>query len=139
MKPTMLSLATATRVAILAAATPVVTFAASSNPYSFENMVCDEFLIAPDTNPYYPGGVCADPAINLSGVVADTCWLDDGGGGTQTDCPTVDFSTSTYGIGDTSPILQGYIQNDGNKVRVLTWHQCPSVHAVVDGSDIEPV
>ena len=47
------------------------------NPYAFENMVCEEFLIEPDTNPYYPGGVCADPAINLSAVVPDTCIDDD--------------------------------------------------------------
>ncbi|NNK98205.1 MAG: hypothetical protein HKO88_04085, partial [Xanthomonadales bacterium] len=94
------------------------------NPYSFEFMVCDEFLIDPETNPYYPGGVCADPAINLSGVVPDTCLDDDTG--SLTDCPAVEFGTSTYGIGDTNPILQGVVQGEGNKTRVLTWHQCPS-------------
>ncbi len=119
------------------------------NPYAFENMVCETFLIAPGTNPYYPGGVCDDPAINLSGVMPDTC-LDDESKETS-NCPTVDFDTvsTTYGIGDTNPILQGYIksggegggdpeESSGNKTRVLTWHQCPSVHTVL-GSDFDPV
>ena len=35
-------------------------------------------------------------------------------------------STSTFGVGDTNPILQGYLQGEGNKTRVLSWHQCPS-------------
>ena len=63
---------------------------AVDNPYAFANMECETFLIEPATNPYYPGGVCADPAINLSGVVPDTC-IDDGDGGASIACPTVDF------------------------------------------------
>jgi len=102
---------------------------AVDNPYAFENMECETFLIEPDTNPYYPGGVCADPAINLSAVVPDTC-LDDADG-SDTPCPTVTFDGSTYGIGDTNPILQGFIQGEGNQQRVLTWHQCPSDYTVV--------
>jgi len=102
---------------------------AVDNPYAFENMVCESFLIEPGANPYYPGGLCADPAINLSGVVPDTC-LDDELGGTM-DCPKVDFDGSTYGISDTVPILQGYEKGEGNKTRVLTWHQCPSDYTVV--------
>ena len=107
------------------------------NPYAFEFMVCDEFLIEAGTNPYYPGGVCADPAVNLSGVVPDTC-LDDESGSSVA-CPTVDFTTSTYGIGDTNPILQGVVQGDGNKTRVLTWHQCPSDGTVVSSDGMTPV
>jgi len=110
--------------------------AAEDNPYAFENMVCGEWLIDAGDNPYYPGGVCADPATNLSGVVPDTC-LDDGDK-SSTNCPTVDFSIGAFGAGDTNPILQGYIQHEGNQTRVLTWHQCPSVHAIVAG-DIDPV
>ena len=68
------------------------------NPYAFENMVCGTWLIEPDTNPYYPGGVCADPATNLSGVIPDTC-IDDGEGGASILCPTVDFGVGTYGAG----------------------------------------
>ena len=104
---------------------------AVDNPYVFANMVCENWLIEAGTNPYYPGGVCADSAINLSGVVPDTC-LDDETKG-ETPCPTVDFTTSTYGISDTIPILQGYIQSEGNQTRVLTWHQCPSDGAQVAG------
>jgi len=103
---------------------------AADNPYAFDNMVCEEWLIEADTNPYYPGGVCADPAINLSAVVPDTC-IDDADG-SSIPCPTVDFSTSTYGIGDTDPILQGQVQGEGNTMRVLTWHQCPSDYTVLD-------
>ena len=40
-------------------------------------MECETYLIEPDTNPYYPGGVCADPAINLSGVVPDAARASD--------------------------------------------------------------
>jgi hypothetical protein len=102
---------------------------AADNPYAFDNMVCEEWLIEADTNPYYPGGVCADPAINLSGNVPDTC-IDDADG-SSIPCPTVDFTSSTYGIGDTNPILQGLVQGEGNQQRVLTWHQCPSDYTLV--------
>ncbi len=107
------------------------------NPYSFEYMVCETFLVEPGVNPYYPGGVCADPAINLSAVVPDTC-IDDETGGTI-DCPTVDFTDSTYGVGDTNPILQGVVQGEGNKTRVLTWHQCPSDGTVLSSDGLTPV
>ena len=101
-----------------------------NNPYAFTNMACDSWLIGADVNPYYPGGVCGAPATNLSSVVPDTC--KDDGTGSEVDCPTVDFTASMYGIGDTNPILQGFIQGEGNTTRVLTWHQCPS-----DGTQIE--
>ncbi|NNJ94052.1 MAG: hypothetical protein HKP57_04850, partial [Halobacteria archaeon] len=104
---------------------------AVDNPYAFANMECAEPLIPAGENPYYPGGVCADPATNLSGVVPDTCLDDDTGG--LVPCPTVDFTTSTYGIGDTNPILQGVVQGEGNTQRVLTWHQCPSDGAQTAG------
>ncbi len=119
---------------------------AVDNPFAFENMACEEWdLVVGDTNesynPYYPKGICLDPATNLSGVVPDTC-IDDGADGASIACPTVDFTTGTsYGIGDTNPILQGYIKNEGeesqlgNTMRVLTWHQCPSDYTVL-GSDL---
>jgi hypothetical protein len=118
--------------------TAAVTPGIEVNPYAFENMECGTFLIEPGTNPYYPGGVCADPAINLSGVVPDTC-IDDGEGGASIPCPKVDFTNSTYGIGDTNPILQGYIQGEGNTQRVLTWHQCPSDSTVLASDGITPI
>jgi hypothetical protein len=109
----------------------------TDNPYAFVNMVCGTFLIEPGTNPYYPGGVCADPATNLSGVVPDTCW--DDGTDASTPCPTVDFTSSTYGIGDTNPILRGVVQGEGNQTRVLTWHQCPSDGVATTYRDFDPV
>jgi hypothetical protein len=117
---------------------PDVFDATVDNPYAFANMVCAEWQIDAGTNPYYPGGLCADPATNLSGVVPDTCIDSDGGG--DIPCPTVDFttSTSTYGIGDTQPILQGLVQGEGKTMKVLTWHQCPSDGVAQEG-DITPV
>jgi len=98
-----------------------------TNPYAFTNMVCedDNWLVLPGENPYYPDGVCGAPATNLSSVVPDEC-VDDSGEVDDQPCPTVDFSSgTTFGIGDTNPILQGYIQGEGNTTRVVSWHQCP--------------
>jgi hypothetical protein len=113
-----------------------------NNPYAFENMVCepvdglpDEWVVAAGTNPYYPGGICGAPATNLSGVVPDTCRDDETGG--EVPCPSVDFKIGVFGEGNTNPILQGYIQNQGNKTRVLTWHQCPSDGTALDTSELE--
>lgn len=101
----------------------------AGNPYAFRNMVCVDYLILPGNNPYYPDGLCADSAINLSSVVPDVCVDDSGEDGDDT-CPTVDFTTSTYGIGDTNPILKGIKDENGealsNTQRVMNWHQCPS-------------
>jgi hypothetical protein len=115
-----------------------------NNPYAFTNMKCDPvgasggWILTDGTNPYYPNGICMAPATNLSGVVPDTC-IDTSTGGTI-DCPIVTFNGSTYGVGDTNPILQGYIQNQGNTMKVLTWHQCPSDGtAMSDHSDFSPV
>ena len=107
------------------------------NPYGFENMECNDWYVEAGTNPYYPGGICGEPATNLSSVIPDTC-QDDGTGG-SIDCPTV-VSGGAFGIGDTDPILQGSIQGEGNTMRVLTWHQCPSDGTVTASSDgITPV
>ena len=102
---------------------------AVDNPYAFGNMVCSAFLIEPGTNPYYPGGVCADPATNLSANIPDTCIDDDSGG--EVTCPTVDFGIGTYGalVNENypyGPYLNGVEQGVGDKTRALTWHQCPS-------------
>jgi hypothetical protein len=102
----------------------VVDQGTSANPYAFTNIVCGNWAYADGSNPYYPDGVCMDPATNLSGVVPDTCI--DSDGGADIACPTVDFISSTFGIGDTDPILQGQVQGEGNTMKVLTWHQCPS-------------
>jgi hypothetical protein len=101
-----------------------------NNPYAFTNMMCDPvgnsggWILQDGSNPYYPDGICLAPAINLSSVIPDTCKNDDSG--TSVDCPTVLDNGSPFGVGTVNPILQGYIQGEGNKTRVLTWHQCPS-------------
>ena len=115
-----------------------------NNPYAFENMVCDEWMPEGENNPYYPGGVCAESATNLSSVVPDTC-IDDGSdaGDPTVDCPTVDFTQvsqeTPFGFGDTDPILRGVVQGEGNTTRVLTWHQCPSDGTAITNSSFTPV
>jgi hypothetical protein len=102
-----------------------------NNPYAFANMACDSWAVLAGSNPYYPGGVCGEPATNLSSVVPDSCI--DTATGAAIACPSVDFNGSTFGIGDTNPILQGFIQQDGNTQKVLTWHQCPSAGTQLSG------
>ena len=117
-----------------------------NNPYAFTNMDCTPvgaspgWMLTDGSNPYYPDGICMAPATNLSGVVADVCKDDATGEVGELVCPTMAFDGSTFGIGDTDPILQGVIQGEGNTTRVLTWHQCPGAGgtdgAVLDDSEI---
>jgi hypothetical protein len=114
----------------------------ANNPYAFTNMECvypdgSSGWVFDDANPYYPDGVCKAPATNLSSVVPDIC-KDDTSGAVGADlCPTVDFTGTPFGIGDTNPILQGYIQNEGNTTRVLTWHQCPGAGGTDGGAALD--
>ncbi len=88
------------------------------NPYAFRNMVCSTW--AEIDNPYYPGGLCTDSALNLSAVIPDTC--QDSETGALVPCPQVNLSGgTTFGIGDTNPILQGSLV-EPNKTKVLSWH-----------------
>ncbi len=100
------------------------------NPYAFRNMECK--IWGETANPYYPGGLCLDSAINTSAVVPNRCVLSSGGTDdtTSTDatvtCPQVNLSSgTTFGIGDTNPVLQGS-SVEPNKTKVLSWHQCPA-------------
>jgi len=102
---------------------------ASNNPYVFRNMDCN--LVNPSA--FYPDGVCLDSAINLSGYIPDTCTDSQGEPGNTIACPTVTLGTSTFGIGDTNPVLQGLEQGEGNTDKVLSWHQCPSSFTHVSG------
>lgn len=101
------------------------------NPYAFRNMVCDTW--AETTNPYYPGGLCLDSAINLSAVIPDTC--QDSETGALTACPQVDLNTgAAFGVSDTNPVLQGG-NVEPNKTKVLSWHQCPASFTTVSSTD----
>ncbi|WP_152485980.1 choice-of-anchor O protein [Methylohalobius crimeensis] len=103
------------------------------NPYAFTNMACDEWAYADGSNPYYPDGLCLEPALNLSSVTPDTCV--DNATGDSVDCPKVE-----NGIGDTNPILRGSDVPVPNTTKVFTWHQCPNDASVVSSSDeITPV
>ena len=87
---------------------------AAGNPYAFRNMQCDgEMLYADGSNPYYPGGLCLAPAINMSSTIPDTAI--DSQTGAPVEPPVV--------IGETNPILQGLVQGEGDTTKVLTWHQ----------------
>lgn len=93
------------------------------NPYAFRNMACTNWAYKDGSNPYYPEGLCLDPAINASAMIPDTC--QDSETGELGACPQVDFSVGTpFGIGDTNPILQGVDQGEGNTTKNLSWHQC---------------
>ncbi|MGD8803181.1 MAG: choice-of-anchor O protein [Gammaproteobacteria bacterium] len=109
------------------------------NPYAFRNMVCEEWLYGRDSNgtpenPYYPDGLCMDPAINLSGYIPDTCTDSQAGGDVL--CPQVDLSQgTTFGVGDTNPVLQGGDVTP-NTTKVLSWHQCPAEFTTVSGETL---
>jgi hypothetical protein len=103
------------------------------NPYAFRYMACDNWAYADGSNPNYPDGLCLDSAINLSATIPDTC-TDSQLGGDVT-CPQVDLSQgTTFGVGDTNPVLQGN-QVDPNQTKVLSWHQCPAEFTTVSASD----
>jgi hypothetical protein len=110
----------------------------SGNPYAFRNMVCDEWLYGRGNdgmpeNPNYPDGLCMASATNLSGYIPDSC-TDSQEGGDEL-CPQVDLSQgTTFGVGDTNPVLQGN-QVDPNQTKVLSWHQCPASFTTVSSSD----
>ncbi len=80
---------------------------AVDNPFAFENMECDTWAFADGSHPYYRGGVCLDPPINVSATHAVTC---EGG-----DCPPV-TGDSTTGVDPAEP---------ADFVDVLTWEQTP--------------
>jgi hypothetical protein len=107
----------------------------SENPYAFVNMVCDNWVYQDGSNPHYPDGLCMEPAINLSASIPDTCVDSDTGG--EVACPSVDLGQgSSYGIGDTNPILQGLVQGEGDTTKVLSWHQCPAEFTTVSGETV---
>ncbi|RFF29318.1 sialidase family protein [Wenzhouxiangella sediminis] len=95
----------------------IVDAGASANPYDFNNLVCAERLYIDDSNPYYPKGICNDPAINLSGVTPENCATGGGGDNDASDgvCPTIDES----GIASDTPDDQTVFD------KMETWAQCP--------------
>jgi len=104
------------------------------NPYAFRYMDCANWAYRDGSNPYYPEGLCLDSAVNLSSAIPDVCI--DSTTGATIDCPQVDLSAgTTFGIGDTDPILQGAIQGEGNTTKVLAWHQCPAGFTTVTSSE----
>ncbi len=104
------------------------------NPYAFRNMACDNWAYTDGSNPYYPDGICLDSATNLSASIPDTCI--DSQTGEAVACPQVDLSQgTTFGIGDTEPVLQGVVQGEGNTTKVLSWHSCPAEFTTESSTD----
>ncbi len=102
------------------------------NPYAFRNLDCKDLV--DDGNPFYPGGVCKDPAINLSGTIPDTA-IDSQTGETVTAPYVLDNGTSSI-----NPILQGIVQGEGDTTKILTWHQCSDANenlTTIDGTTVE--
>lgn len=107
------------------------------NPYAFRNMVCANWAYQDGSNPYYPGGLCLDSALNLSATIPDVCQSSE----TQAivACPQIDLSQGTsFGIADTNPILQGNTVTP-NKTKVLSWHQCPASFTNVSATTDTPL
>jgi hypothetical protein len=86
---------------------------ASANPYDFANIVCASWAVDPGTNPYYPNGLCADPAVNLSGTTPETCVAS--GDASDGTCPTIAEDGTTLD----DPADQQVFD------KVTTWFQCP--------------
>jgi len=89
----------------------------SDNPYDFRNMACSSWAYDDGSNPYYPHGVCLDPATNMSGVTPEVCTTGGGGDNDVSDgvCPTVDGSN----IASQDPADQTAFD------KVTNWIQCP--------------
>lgn len=91
----------------------IINAGMSANPYDFSNLVCADTRYTDGKNPYYPKGVCIDPAVNLSGTTPQTCSAN--GDLSDGTCPTI----STDGIASSDPEDQQVFDKMG------TWIQCP--------------
>lgn len=102
---------------------------AMDNPYAFRNMDC----ALTGASPFYPEGLCLESPVNLSASIPDTCTDSNGAG--EVPCPVMTFGTSSFGISDTNPVLQG---GDvvPNTTKVLSWHQCPAQFTTVSGETL---
>lgn len=84
----------------------------SANPYDFSNLACANKSPA---SPYYPKGVCLEPAINLSGTTPQTCDVSSESSGADGVCPTLDST----GVASSDPADQTLFD------KMTTWFQCP--------------
>jgi MYXO-CTERM domain-containing protein len=98
----------------------IVAGDASANPYDFANIDCEEWAVDPGTNPYYPGGLCGDPAVNLSGTTPETC--EASGDLSDGTCPTIDDGGITVDDPADNQVFD----------KMLTWYQCPGSDLCTD-------
>jgi hypothetical protein len=87
----------------------------SVNPYDFLNLVCKDMKYKNGKNPYYPKGICVEPAINLSGTTPQACISNSDADGADGLCPTIDKA----GIASTDPVDQTLFD------KMTNWFQCP--------------
>ena len=102
----------------------------SDNPYDFRNLACDTWAYNDGKNPYYPHGVCLDPAMNLSSVTPIECVTGgDGGDGSDASdgvCPELAENTDSgyfYFDPDAANATDPVDQTSFDKVTM--WAQCP--------------
>lgn len=93
----------------------IVDSGTSTNPYDFSNLVCGNRAYADGNNPYYPKGVCLEPALNLSGTTPQTCAVSSESTGADGTCPTVDST----GVASSDPEDQTLFD------KMTSWFQCP--------------
>ena len=138
MKLKISSLATITRVAMLAAAAsvvmPAMVAAQSKNPYDFSNMECawydgeggvheGTWLYQDGSNPYYPKGLCTAPAINLSARTPYTC---EETGSSDGACPGA-ADTTCVDDPQFGQLCMSETDPEDNQLldMLLSWYQCP--------------
>jgi hypothetical protein len=93
----------------------IINAGMSVNPYDFSNLVCGDTKYTDGSNPYYPKGVCMEPAINMSGTTPQTCAVSSESTGADGTCPTVDSN----GVASEDPNDEALFD------KMTTWFQCP--------------
>jgi hypothetical protein len=113
--------------------------AKDGNPYAFAYLTCDDLV--DDGNPFYPGGVCMDPAINASGTIPGAA-VDSSD---ESETPTTFLAPYAGDYGDTlmdgdtvvvNPILNGLVPQEGDTTKVLTWYQAPYAATTVASDEL---
>jgi hypothetical protein len=89
---------------------------AVDNPYTYENMECDEWAYTDGSNPNYLKGLCLSPAINISGTTIVECT-----GGTGND-----VCADTFPVADNGSIPD----KEGDFPKVLEWRNCDGTSAI---------
>ncbi len=99
---------------------------AVDNPYTFENIACDEWVYTDGLNPNYLKGLCLSPAINISGTTIVEC----------TGATGNDNCAATFPVADDGSIPD----SEASFPKVLEWRNCDgssSVDGCEDDNDLD--